>query len=638
MIRGGLGDSGQRQSQDCAFEAAKINGTPIRVSYFLVIMFFYQIVGAYQQHAPVWWFPILYAVGTQFLLLATILCHEFGHGLMAKYLGGTIAQILLWPFGGICFSTRPSNILDGRQKIKNELKIVAAGPSTHFLQAPFWVFVLLLQLHFYEVPAEVVSPNDLWYLLIPFSAPPPVPFAYLPGLISQLFWMLACWAVTTNVYLFLFNVFFPMYPMDSAQILVCSLQLCSFSAQFAAKALISVSVPMSVLLLLYAWTNRSQGMMPAITGYLACMCLVEAYNIWKLYKARQLHTHRLFELARSATYFDSVQGARRINVSNLDDAPEEGRSGGRTSSGTNYILFEGQGARLGDAHAGAAGGGDRGEVDRSNPIPAATVAAGVAVPPAGGTSGGYVVQGTPIVSTGAAPGTQGMAVSACTSSAGSEPHQPQAQAQGQPPQPAVGVPVLSTGRAVDLSPQKSYAAVPMDGQSSQRQPGQYFAAPPGASNAGTAPNPGYPASTALTPASAPAVVPSPMYSLSPHAQIAAPQAGSAIPAPSLQHQSPPFIQTTSVQLPHALSPTPHTPQTPPNTGGFAALAQRDRAAFLSRVEQNQQQRNMTVRQLNEVREQQGSGGGGVVGQAANSGRRYVQAEPRWSKTGPDPPV
>eukprot|EP00392_Amoebophrya_sp_AT5.2_P007870 g7889.t1 len=442
MIRGGLGDSGQRQSQDCAFEAAKINGTPIRVSYFLVIMFFYQIVGAYQQHAPVWWFPILYAVGTQFLLLATILCHEFGHGLMAKYLGGTIAQILLWPFGGICFSTRPSNILDGRQKIKNELKIVAAGPSTHFLQAPFWVFVLLLQLHFYEVPAEVVSPNDLWYLLIPFSAPPPVPFAYLPGLISQLFWMLACWAVTTNVYLFLFNVFFPMYPMDSAQILVCSLQLCSFSAQFAAKALISVSVPMSVLLLLYAWTNRSQGMMPAITGYLACMCLVEAYNIWKLYKARQLHTHRLFELARSAT----------------------GRCGSAGGWDKWWLRRAGNADR--EHWSGAWNAGDGGErlyivswlscFYRFNP---------------------------------------GVCASCCSES-----------------------------------------------------------------------------------------------------------------------------------------------DTPPNTGGFAALAQRDRAAFLSRVEQNQQQRNMTVRQLNEVREQQGSGGGGVVGQAANSGRRYVQAEPRWSKTGPDPPV
>lgn len=63
-------------------------------------------------------------IGFQAILQVTVLCHEFGHGTMARYLGGSISYILLWPFGGelltpnvflhgngiasgICFSSYP---------------------------------------------------------------------------------------------------------------------------------------------------------------------------------------------------------------------------------------------------------------------------------------------------------------------------------------------------------------------------------------------------------------------------------------------------------------------------------------------------------------------------------------------------
>jgi len=60
----------------------------------------------------------------------TVLCHEFGHGSMARWIGGEIDHILLWPFGGICFSSRPPGVTDPRKLLENELKVVAAGPST----------------------------------------------------------------------------------------------------------------------------------------------------------------------------------------------------------------------------------------------------------------------------------------------------------------------------------------------------------------------------------------------------------------------------------------------------------------------------------------------------------------------------
>ncbi|CAD7974993.1 unnamed protein product [Amoebophrya sp. A25] len=445
MLRGGFGASGQQQSQDCAFEALQIRGTPIRVSYFLVVMFLYQVFEAVQQslhgggNMP-FWFPVAYAAGSQILLFATILCHEFGHGTMAQKLGGEIAQILLWPFGGICFSTRPSGVEDARHKLRNELKIVVAGPATHFLQAPFWVLVLFAQLaalgglaagshkgqaqHAAKeslLTGSSGAANTIWPLLVPFQlgGPAALPMPLFGGSwILLLLWQLCAWAVTLNVYLFLFNVFFPMYPMDSAQILVCSMQLCGGSALLAAKVLIGVSVPVSFVLIYYAWSNRvAGGVMVGITAYLAIMCLVEAWNIRQLMLKRQLHTHRLFELARSNTMWDSRMGARRINNSNLDDDPNDpatrpptptgGRgsspnssrgpsgnvlhnvvAGGAGNTGTNYVLFEGRGERLGQ------GGGTSPPsslMASSTSTTASSTSVGPArpvVPPSASTSGG----------------------------------------------------------------------------------------------------------------------------------------------------------------------------------------------------------------------------------------------------------
>lgn len=93
--------------------------------------------------------------------------HELGHGTMSKYLGGKIAQIMLWPLGGICFSTRDPNLVDKRKKIKNELKIVWAGPVTHFFQAPVWMGVLAILGAVYKV--DNVG-EHIAYSLIPLQS------------------------------------------------------------------------------------------------------------------------------------------------------------------------------------------------------------------------------------------------------------------------------------------------------------------------------------------------------------------------------------------------------------------------------------------------------------------------------------
>merc|ERR1712070_1311115 len=115
----GLGGTGAQQSRDCAFAAGSIAGAPLKVSWFLVIFFVYQLVDAMNNRGVPIWVRVLEVSGNELILLATVLCHEMGHGTMARKRGGEISEVLLWPFGGICFTTRADG-RDGRQKLVDD--------------------------------------------------------------------------------------------------------------------------------------------------------------------------------------------------------------------------------------------------------------------------------------------------------------------------------------------------------------------------------------------------------------------------------------------------------------------------------------------------------------------------------------
>merc|ERR1719356_718890 len=136
-------------------------------------------------------------------------------------------------------------------------------------------------------------------------------------------------AVQLNVMLFMFNVFFPMYPMDGAKLIVCSLQLfCGVSARFAAKVLIYTSTPLAVFFIGRAlWGLNGGGMQPGLQAFMGFMCLAEAYKIWRLMKEERLYTPPLFELARSNTreVGDSMGASMRLNNAERDD-PEVSRA------------------------------------------------------------------------------------------------------------------------------------------------------------------------------------------------------------------------------------------------------------------------------------------------------------------------
>eukprot|EP00439_Symbiodinium_sp_Y106_P050716 s589_g6.t1 len=136
---------------------------------FLVIFFVYQLIDAVNDKSLPLWVRVIRVTGNELLLLLTVLCHEMGHGTMARRCGGTIAQVLLWPFGGICFTTRPQG-RGAREKLVDDLWIVGAGPATHFPMSAAW-FALLAS--YVAMCSHVIFPPS-WKYLVPFgSAMPP---------------------------------------------------------------------------------------------------------------------------------------------------------------------------------------------------------------------------------------------------------------------------------------------------------------------------------------------------------------------------------------------------------------------------------------------------------------------------------
>jgi Zn-dependent protease len=258
---------------------------PIHLSFWSIAYAAYCILQASAiRGMPAWW-SILYAIFAQLILQVTILVHEFGHGLMARHVGGKIDHILLWPLGGICFLTLPATPVP-REKIKNDLKVVVAGPATHFFQIAFWAAIIR-----FAFPAVNILP-----LLNPIGA-----ISSVSPNLSSLISVTLSHAITMNAFLFIFNVFFPLYPMDAAKLLTSLLQLkCNFTAERTATWLINISGSLALVTVgfsIYSMTGRIPGFNAEVLAVLAVMCIGEILNLRGLMSRGRLNDHPLFSHA-----------------------------------------------------------------------------------------------------------------------------------------------------------------------------------------------------------------------------------------------------------------------------------------------------------------------------------------------------
>ena len=131
-------------------------------------------------------------VGSMAILFGTVLLHEFGHCFAARWVGGSAEEILLWPLGGLAYTSPPHRWLPS-------LITTIGGPAVN-------VVICLICGAWLRISAGFVPWN-------PFD-PLPAKYAYLLTPVTYWVW----WVYFINLYLLLFNLL-PIYPMDGGRML-----------------------------------------------------------------------------------------------------------------------------------------------------------------------------------------------------------------------------------------------------------------------------------------------------------------------------------------------------------------------------------------------------------------------------------
>lgn len=170
--------------------AGRVFGIPLRVHLLMVIILPFMAWG-FMGGGGFTWFGLAFAVAAIGLLYLSVLAHELGHAWGNHLVGGETESILLWPLGGIAYGT------GGATSPKAELIVVALGPAVSVLFAIIGNAAILLM-------PELTNTSGMAYAFLYFSI-----------------W----WFASVNTMLALFNLLFPLFPMDSARLLRAFLSL-----------------------------------------------------------------------------------------------------------------------------------------------------------------------------------------------------------------------------------------------------------------------------------------------------------------------------------------------------------------------------------------------------------------------------
>jgi Zn-dependent protease len=125
------------------------------------------------------------------LLFLFVLLHEFGHCFGCRFVGGRADEILMWPLGGLAYCAPPD-------RPKEHLITTLAGPAVNL------------------AICAALMPYLIWKGVSAIELLNPFADAY------KLF-LLVSWPVAVvfkiNYWLFCFNIFLPLFPLDGGRIL-----------------------------------------------------------------------------------------------------------------------------------------------------------------------------------------------------------------------------------------------------------------------------------------------------------------------------------------------------------------------------------------------------------------------------------
>jgi Zn-dependent protease len=160
----------------------------VHITFFLIL-----ILGAFQWggSTPGSIEGALFGVVLMILLFTCVTLHELGHGLVAKYFGIPVKDIVLMPLGGV------AQLGKNPEKPLHELLIAAAGPLVNVVIA----IVLFIATGF---SAQLGVLGGRGELLNALNTPSPR--------------TLLLWLLTANVSLVIFNLI-PAFPLDGGRIL-----------------------------------------------------------------------------------------------------------------------------------------------------------------------------------------------------------------------------------------------------------------------------------------------------------------------------------------------------------------------------------------------------------------------------------
>ena len=176
-------------------------GISVRIHIFYIVFVIARLIWPLNPGATGLIYTAL-LIGNMFLF---VLLHEFGHCLACRRVGGEADQIVMWPLGGLAMCLPPRNW-------KANFITTICGPLVNLALAGALATTLLtLGADWHSVTFNPFSPWRAWLLDNWLSQSESQAAAIAKHVLYS--------AYQANVYLFLFNVFLPMYPMDGGRLL-----------------------------------------------------------------------------------------------------------------------------------------------------------------------------------------------------------------------------------------------------------------------------------------------------------------------------------------------------------------------------------------------------------------------------------